>query len=174
MTMISEIQTILSANNTECTEEQITAFIEKAKALINLPILTPQRYTDYQKEFEGDEYITKHYPLIEYTLTIKVNDNIITPDYVDYNTGIIYLDRTYNGTLTAIYTVGISEDEVEADLIPIVVTLIQQDTGQNLASITEGDVSISYKTSNNGVDETSLDSLISKFRSKYDTLIRWV
>lgn len=176
MTLLEELKKILEANGiTEYTDEQLNAFIDKAKVLVNIPNLTPHEEYDIVRDFEGDVYVTSYYPIIDdESLTLLIDDKPITPQLVNYEKGIIFLHNDYEGILTCSYKAGIAEEEINKDLLPIVAQLVQEGAGRNVSSITEGDVTVSYNITNTGVDETSLDALIRNFRAKYDTMIRWV
>ena len=176
MTLLSELKKILEANGiTQYTDEQLESFIDKAKVLVNIPNLTPHSEYDIVRDFEGDVYVTSYYPIIDdNSLVLEIDEKLITPKLVNYEKGIIFLTGNYEGILTCRYITGIAEEEINKDLLPIVVQLVQEGAGRNVSSITEGDVTVQYNITTTGVDETSLDALIRNFRAKYDTFIRWV
>ena len=173
--MYEEIQEILEAQGITYTEEQIQAFVKEAKNLVQSPLLTPQTFTDYQREYTGDTILTKYYPIMEDTLSVTINDISIVPVFVEVLSGIIHLDHTHNGVLKVEYTAGLSEEEVLSDITPLVTALILDNEGYNLSSITEGDVSVTYagKIGSNG-GSTSIDSLVTSLQSKYDCLVRLI
>lgn len=176
MTLLDDLKRLLEAQGiTEYSDEQLEAFIDKTKVLVNVQNITPHEEYDISRDFEGDVYVTSYYPLIESEpITLTIDEKPIIPTLINYEKGILFLSTEYEGVLTCKYTTGILEEELNKDLLPIVSQLVQEGAGRNVSSITEGDVTVSYNTTNTGVDETSLDALIRNFRAKYDTIIRWV
>lgn len=175
MTLLTDLKKILEANGiTDYTDTQLEAFIDKARVLANIPGLTPHTEHDVVKDFTGDVYVTSFYPILDDAISLTINGEAVIPKLVEYDKGIIFLNNTINGLLQCTYTTGIPEEEFNVDLLPIVVQLVTDSSGKNISSITEGDVTVSYKTSSSGSDETSIDALIRNFRAKYDTMVRWV
>lgn len=165
MTIVEDIQELLPSNIT-VTTAYINAMIDNIMKIIG-DCTQPQEYEDYTPYFTGEVIICKSYPLLEdEDITVVIDDNTITPSHIDYQNGIIYLSQPYtDSTLECSYTVGYDEDTVNADLVPIVVQAIKDSNGGNLASINEGDVSISYNTA--GGTSLQVDQLIAGFKAKY-------
>ncbi len=170
--MYEDIQEILEANGITYTTTQIQAFYNEALKLVNIPLLTPTSETDYQHEFQGDTYLTKFCPLLNGTVNLTIDNKKVTPVYVETNSGIIHLPREYSGTLRCTYTCGVPSEEVLADLTPIILSLILTGEGKSVASISEGDVSVSYNGGLGSGDTTSLDALVKNVRNKYDCMVR--
>lgn len=173
MELLTELKQILNGQGidpTKYTDEQLQGLILQAKTLINREWATDKTYTDYNRKYNGDIITTDYYPLktIE---TITINDEEVTPDYYT-DDGIIYLPKQYNGTLKCDYTVGLTDDDYINCILPMTTNLIlDQQTDKNIASINEGDVSISY---NNTTTANTNDALIENIRNKYAAKIRMI
>ena len=150
---------------TEYTDSQLDMFIMEAKILIDAPFVNNSQYEDYIPDFSNDVYCTNEYPLITGSVEISINDKPVNPVHITED-GIIYLDHVYDGTLKCNYVTGLSDADITTDLLPVVACLIEEKAGMNIASVSEGEVSISY---NNGTGYTSntLDALIQQVRDKY-------
>lgn len=165
---------ILNGITETFTDAELQAFIDQAIELVDLQILKPREEQDYITDFEGDVYVTSFYPIIpEEPFELKINNRSVTPEKIRYDNGIIYLKTEYAGKVTCKYTVGISEEEIQTGLLPICLQLVKDARGHSVASVTEGDVTVHYKTGGMG-DITSLDALIQQFRTRYDAIIRWL
>lgn len=172
--MYEEIKDILTANQLEYTDTQISNFISEAKRLLDIDLLTPHQETDYNPEFIGQKYLTKFYPLLNTSIILTVNSNRVTPKYVERNSGIIHLPMQYMGELQCTYTVGLSESDVLTSITPLVVALICDKEGLNYNSITEGDVSVSRSGGKGSGDVTSIDGIIRDIRGRYDCMVRLI
>lgn len=176
MTLLSDLKQIIEADGiTQYTDEQLEAFILKAKSLINIPGITPHIECDVKKDFEGDVYVTEYYPILnDNSFLLQIGDETITPLLIEYDKGIIFLPSTKKGILRCSYTTQICEEEIDNDILPITVEVVRQAAGKDVSSIKEGEVTVSYKNNTSQSDNTSLDALIRNFRAKYDTMVRWV
>lgn len=155
----------------EYTQAELDNYILEAKVLVDTPFMNDNVMEDYIKEWAGDVYCTKEYPLRNNTIELTINNTVITPVHVTYD-GIIYLDKTYHGDLKCRYTVGLNNDDINSYVVPIVVCLIENIEGSNIASVNEGDVSISYDNSTSTT--RTLDNLVNNLRNKYGARVRLI
>ncbi len=150
-------------NLDDYTDEIINAFIEEAKQLIGAEFLAEKEITDYKRDFNNNVYVTKFYPVnTTENINITINQE---PATVEHSTpgGIIYLDKNYHGTLICTYTTGLNETELLNEIAPIILILIEANAGKNLASISEGDVNISY----DNTAQQNIYNLIENIKNKY-------
>lgn len=170
MTMIETIQEILSAHEVQkdYTTQEIETFILEAKLLVNAPFMNDTILEEYTKEFSGDVYVTDNYP-IKQLCELTINGSNITPDKIEEN-GIIHLSKSYHGKLQIRYIVGLTTDDINNYLIPLVVAVIENKAGMNISSITEGDVSVSYNN-NTGANSVTIDSIVNELREKYSAKV---
>lgn len=165
-TQLEQLRKLLVAHNItkQFSDEVLESYILEAKLLVNIPALNEELHEDYVKKFNGDTYVVDYYPLLE-IVELTVNGVSVAPERISSD-GIIYFNGNKTGTLYCQYKVGLSSEEINVDLLPLVVALIENKEGANVSSITEGDVSVSYNNSN-GVSATTIDSLVEAIREKY-------
>lgn len=172
MTLIEKIRETLTAQGiTDITDTQIQNYIDNAKALIGSSLIEQREYTDYVRNFNGEVYTTDFYPVLD-ILEFTIDDKPVTLSHISMN-GVLYLPCPYMGTLCCTYVVGLPVDEVEDDLLPLVVCMIRDNTGKNISSISEGDVSVSYNNTT-GMESASLDTLVARLRDKYGAMVRLI
>lgn len=157
---------------TEYTDAQLDNFILEAKLLIDTPFVNNSQIEEYKTDWTGDVYYTNEYPLIKSSVTVIINNTVIIPEHVTSD-GIIYLDKTYTGDLKCTYTIGLSNEDITNYLLPIVVCLIEDKEGLNIASVGEGDINISYNNAT-GYTSKTLDTLIQNLRDKYSARVRLI
>jgi len=167
MSMYDNLRELLKVHGVtkEYTDNQLDMFILEAKLLIDAPFINNNQYEEYIPDFNDDIYCTNEYPLITDSVELSVDNQVVTPEHITAD-GLIYLDHVYQGTLRCNYVTGLNEDEINTDLLPVVACLIEEKEGMNIASVSEGDINISYNTSN-GYTSNTLDTLIQQIRDKY-------
>ena len=160
MSILEDLRGMLTAYqlNNDYSDETLESFILESKLLVGEGFMFDSVEEDYVPDFYDDVYMTDMYPVKD--VTIYLGDEQVTPKRVG-SEGIIYLPKRVHGDLTVHYTVGLPDDDVTTYLLPICLQLIKQKEGQNLASISEGDVSISYDTGN------SSQALVNQLKNKY-------
>lgn len=169
MTHIETILDILTAHGiTNYTETTVNTFITEAKLLVNTPHLNDAIFEEYKQNFTGDSLVTMHYP-IKRICELKINGKTITPERVDED-GIIYLEHSHTGKLEIRYIVGLTDEDMNNLMIPLVVALIENREGRNVSSVTEGDVSVSYNNSS-GMNSLTIDSLVNELRERYGSRV---
>ena len=160
--------TLHGIDTTKYTETMLSSLILEAKSLINTSYVYDSQESDYVDSFYGNKYLTDNYPLKEVT-SLLVNGEEVTPRKVTHN-GIIYFEGYISGTLEVEYVVGLDNSDFENTVLPICLYIAKDNEGKNVASISEGDVSISYHT--NGNSATMIDTLITNIRNKYGARVR--
>ena len=155
----------------EYTNAQLDSFILEAKLLVDMPFMMNSVYEDYEAKYRGKVYYTHEYPILTNSVQLTIDGKRV-PILNINNEGRIIFDKKHRGTLECKYTVGLSDDDINNYLIPIVVCLIEDAEGGNISSITEGDVSLSYDTT--GYSNRTLDSLVNGLRNKYGARVRLV
>lgn len=180
MTDLTDVETLRKLIEAEgistedITDETLQTYIDKA---INLADIPGGSKEDYVRRFKGDTYVTDFYPLLPLSddgdiVTLTIDDEQVTPDHVCVDEGIIYLDKPMRGKLTCNYNYGLSDEDVTKYILPIACSLFKDNKGDNVASITEGDISISYDNTSSTSDST--DSLIAELRNKYNARVKFI
>lgn len=171
MTLYDDIRNSLQAHGvtTTYTDQQLAQLVSEAKSLVNSPITGTSQETDYVPDFTGNTYLTDYYPVIRGSVTLLVNGENVTPRRVTPD-GRIYLPNGMIGELECTYTTGLDTTTLNSYLVPIVVGMITGNENQNLASISEGDVSISYRSE--GSTSADLDQLVANLRGLYGARVR--
>ena len=173
MDTIETIKELLELNHIDTepyTTETINILINQAKQLCQLDKETTT--TDYEHTFNNQIYITQNYPIKDTTqVETRINNKKITPHKITPE-GIIYFKNTQNGELEITYPVGLPEEDIQQYIIPIVIELIKNIENKNLASISEGGISLTYNTANN--TQTSLDQLINTLKNKYHHRVAFI
>ncbi len=167
MSMVEDLRSMLIAHGidaTSYTDGMLESFILEAKVLVDEPFMFDEITEDYDPMFHDDVYITSNYPLVE-VMKLTINDKIVIPEYTSPD-GILFLDKPYHGKLKCKYKVGLTNDDVQSYLLPIVVGMVQEKEGMNVASISEGDVSIGYDTANGYGSQVS--QLVQTLKNKYN------
>lgn len=151
-----EIYEALQQLDIEVTREKYDALLKVAKAelesRVSIPI-EPTSFTQTMHDFRGDKIIVDLFPVQEIH-QLKINNNQLQEedDYqINYDEGIIYLKHPYHGFLRIEYTAGLSVNDYQKYITPLLLLILQDKLGggwdNNTASISEGEVSISYDTS---------------------------
>ena len=162
----------IGVDETTITDDVINAWTKQAEMLAGVS-LEPKTSEEYTANFRGKVYLTDFYPLLSVeNLELWIDGELVTPKHVQASTGIIYLEKEYKGILECNYTYGFDETSISQLFIPLVLALMKDADGGNLASISEGDVSISYDR--NGNTSTTIDSLILNIQSKFGVRARFL
>lgn len=167
MSMVDDLRSMLIAHGIEAssyTDGMLDSFILEAKLLVNEPFMFDTVHEDYDPDFSGDVFMTSDYPVLPEGLTVTVGGEVINPTHIS-SEGLIYFEKAYKGVLNCTYTVGLTSDDIQSYLLPMVVSMVQEKEGMNVASINEGDVSISYDNTT-GLN-TQVTQLIQSLKNKY-------
>lgn len=174
MSILEDLRAMLIAHNidvTAYTDQILNSFISEARLLVGEDFMFDHTVEEYDPNFDDDCIMVGDYPVKEGTVVVTLDDEVITPTKIT-SEGIIYLPSRVNGHLSVRYTVGLSGEDINQYLLPIVVYMIREKEGQNISSINEGDISISYDTSN-GVN-TQMSQLIQDLKHKYSGRACWI
>lgn len=170
MTLHDDLLSLLELHGidtTQYTESKLNALILEAKTLINTEYITDSQEEDFVLKFTGKAYMTEKYPLKQVN-TITVDGVPVTP-LKTRSSGIIYFDEYVTGKLEVNYIVGLTDTDYSETVLPICLYIAKDAEGQNISSISEGDVSVSYAA---GSSATMIDNLVSEIRSKYGARVR--
>ena len=170
---VTQLEQLLKAHNiTNYTTDQLETYIKQAMMLAEINSIAPTE-KEYKRHYHDEVFLTSYYPITNpEQMVIQINGEDITPDFVLDTEGIIYFDKMYTGTLYVEYEHGILEEDITNLLVPLAFNLFVDSNGGNLASITEGDISVSYKT--DGTSLQSNDDLISRLRGKYEARVKFI
>lgn len=170
---VTQLAQLLTAHNiTNYTTEQLEIYIKQAMMLAEINNIAPIE-KEYKRNFHGDMFLTSYYPITNTdSMVIRCNDEDITPELVLGMEGIIYFEKTYKGKLYVEYEHGILEEDITNLLVPLAFNLFVDNAGGNRASITEGDITISYRT--DGTALQSNDELISRLKGKYEARVKFI
>lgn len=172
MTMIEDLQNLLTLHGIDTskyTEAMLSSLVLEAKTLIDAEYVYDSQQEDYVPDFQGQMYMTEKYPLKTVT-GITIDGVEVVPRKIKHS-GIIYFDTYISGTLEVEYIVGLNEDDYTDTILPICLYIAKDNEGKNVASITEGDVTISY---DRGSNQTVINSLIEGIRRKYGARVRFI
>lgn len=169
MSMVDDLRNMLIAHGIDgekYTDTMLESIITEARLLVDEPYMFDTESEDYTPDFCDDIYMTEDYPVIPESLHFVVDGEEVTPRKVT-SEGIVYLPGRVSGELTCTYTVGLGSDDIQQYMLPICVSIVKDSEGQNVAGVTEGDVSTTYYMNYGNTDTTSIDSLVMKIRNKY-------
>ena len=172
MTIYDDLRSLLTLHGidtTQYTDDKLDALILEAKLLINTDYTSDTCHQDYVQNHSGTMYMTEYYPVKEVT-RITLNDEEIIPLKTRY-TGLIYFNTHLQGTLQVEYVCGLTEQDYTDTILPICLCIAKDKDGQNISSISEGDVTVGY-TGNSNV--AMIDTLIANIRSKYGARVRLI
>lgn len=132
--------------------------IDRIEAETGLPIKQPKLIDEYDELENISTYVLDYYPILCYKLFLDNKE--ITPEYVDYNKGILYFEQKLKGKIRIQYKIQFDDVVLLSDLITNLITVAI--SGDNIngspKSIKEGDVSVTY-------DETT--GLASKINNSF-------
>lgn len=170
---VTQLEQLLKAHNiTNYTTDQLETYVKQAMMLAEINSIAPTE-KEYKRHYHDEVFLTSYYPITNpEQMVIQINGEDITPDFVLDTEGIIYFDKMYTGTLYVEYEHGILEEDITNLLVPLAFNLFVDSNGGNLASITEGDISVSYKA--DGTSLQSNDDLISRLRGKYEARVKFI
>lgn len=173
-TYYDTLRSLLRNHNIPCdeyTDEQLGAYIDEAKLLLNTPYSFDTTFTDYHDHFHGRVYLTDYYPLLSTSdVVVKVDDIVVTPRRIT-NDGRVFLEKCVDGSLECTYTVGLSDDDIINTILPVTMYIIQASNGTgDISSVNEGDLSVSYDTSNGYNAE--VNKLVQQLKNKYRARVR--
>lgn len=175
---IDSLRTLLNNNNIIITEEytdnQLAGMIQQAVTLIGEDYITGRVEVDYDYNFTGNLYSTAEYPVEPEGVTVTLDDQDITTSVKSVTReGVIQFTGEQNGVLRVEYTVGLTSDVSEGFVNLATLYLIRGNTSMgDVASINEGDVSVSYNTSTS--TRNSLDSVISEIHNQFGARVRMI
>ncbi|RAP49665.1 MAG: hypothetical protein BZ138_07380 [Methanosphaera sp. rholeuAM270] len=158
------------------TDTQLNTLLQTATHTIPAELRTPQTHEEYTKNYYGDTYITQYYPLVDDTLTCYIDNIPLTEDRIEYTSsnGVIYFNEQILGNLTVHYTSQTPLDDVQEAILQIAVHQARTRADNSaipagVNSVTEGDVSVTYKNNNNGSGEgkTAIEKIIDELRNRY-------
>lgn len=145
---------------TDYTDEEITVLINsktrELKGLLGLDII-PVHRKETSHHFRGEKLRLDFYPVKEMHAVIVDGEYLKHKDYsVDYNLGILrFKNKQYGSNVTVEYLSGLSDDDMEtlikpliSDMVIYTLTSTDPSSPEGLSSVKEGDVSVSYDTSN--------------------------
>lgn len=151
-----EIYEALHELDVEVTPEKYNALLKVAKAelesRVSIPI-EPTSFTQTQHDYHGNKIVVDMFP-IQSIHQLKINNTRLYEDndyQINYDDGIIYLKQPHYGFLRLEYIAGLSVNDYQKYITPLLLLILQDKLNvawdKNAASISEGDISISYDTS---------------------------
>jgi len=142
-------------DTTEITEETLNNMIKAAELEITARTgltLHESEYTQIDYYKYGQSFLFDYFPVIS-VQSIDINQEPVdwSKSEIDKPSGIIYLASNKAGILKTTYTAGLTDEEYETLVAPIILNLLDYslDTGwdKNASSIKEGNVSVSIDSS---------------------------
>lgn len=172
--MIHDLESQLKVNglnSDDYTEEDLTVMLNNAVSVIGSQYVEGTLEHEKITLSEEDSITTLCYPVVVESVVLTL-DNQDVSDKVDYitNEGIITFKKPLSGELRVEYLNCADGDVLEQYIVLVALHLLKAGAGKNLASITEGDVSISYNTA--GADAASLDRLVSDLHGMYGARVQ--
>ena len=160
MITIDELRIYLKLNGideSQYTDKDIEHLIKYYTKLFNSLICFSYKTKTYNDYYPMDIYDVFDSLLI-YNRPIKKITNVTLDDddctdkisYIDMKSGIIYFTEGVQGNVKVDYIAGWNDEDIKNIIIPIIIDLIiygiKYGREGRIASLTEGDVSITYST----------------------------
>lgn len=175
----TDIQQILKKDGFELSDEDFQLFLEIVKSQINQGLdvpIEPVSFTQVENGFNDDKLLVDMFPIDEIH-SLKIEDSILIEDKdynIDYDDGILYFNRTYNGFLRLEYSAGLTTQEYSTHIVPLIINMLEYNLDnnwdKNASSIKEGDITISYDTS---IGKGALiQKTLNDLNNRYSTYIR--
>ena len=107
----TDIQQILKKDGFELSDDEFQLLLEVVKSQINQGLdvpIEPVSFTQVENGFNDDKLLVDMFPIDEIH-SLKIGDSILIEDEdynIDYDDGILYFNRTYNGFLRLEYSAG--------------------------------------------------------------------
>ena len=136
---------------------------DELKTLINIKLkeldslmftdIIGKNYSEANYDFKGNSIVLDHYP-VKSIESLKLNDKDCEFKGVENNYGIIHLSKPMKGVIEVTYNTGYDDEDYNTIIEPLLMDMVAYtlkylgDKG-NISSVSEGDVSISYDTTNN-------------------------
>lgn len=158
----------------EYTNAQLTQMIHNAVTLIGEEYVTSRCEIDYDYAFHGDMYLTAEYPITPTRIQVSLDDEDIT-DKIESITreGAIHFKEDLGGVLKVEYEVGLTSDIAREYVLLASMYLTKSNNNMgSISSINEGDVSVSYDTTNNA--RNSLDGIINEIHGQFGARVRMI
>lgn len=138
-------------------------------------------YEDW--DFSGDRFFLPYYPVIN-LMSVKVNNTVVLDCKYKERTGLVKLPTRMSGDLEVVYTYGLRlNNHLKMLIIDMICNSIRigsssttssSTTTNNISTIREGDVSISYSNSTSDVDKASdsINQRVDWLRNEYAGRLR--
>lgn len=171
---IEELRKLLrlyKIDDTQFTDEDLELLISQAKTLIGKEFIEDANREDYVEHLSSKRYMTDYYPILVDSVQVFVDDEEVIPRRITEN-GILYFEKNVNGEFLCTYTQGFERSSIDEAIKSIVMYMIQEQDNQNISSISEGDVSVSYNTDDLMSSSTKLNELIESIRNKFRARVR--
>lgn len=173
--MIHDLESQLKVNglnSDDYTEEDLTVMLNNAVSVIGSQYVDGTLEREKITLSEEDSITTLCYPVVVDSVILTLENDPDIMDKVDYITseGIITFKKPLSGELRVEYLNCADADIIEQYIVLVALHLLKAGAGKNLASINEGDVSISYNTA--GADAASLDRLVSDLHGMYGARVQ--
>ena len=161
-------------SDTDYTDSQLTSMIQNAVTLIGEEYVTSRCEIDYDYSFNGDMYLTAEYPITPDNLRATCDDVDVTGRIRSVTReGVIHFKSDLTGILKVEYQVGLGDDLSSEYVLMAAVYLTKANSNLGgIASINEGDVSVSYDTTNNA--RNSLDGIIMEIHNQFGARVRMI
>jgi hypothetical protein len=170
-TMLRELLQLYGIDDTTYSDEQLELIIRQARAYIGEEFVEPTTHEDYVEHFRGKTYMTSYYPVDVDSVTVICEEEVVIPNKIT-SSGLVYFTHHIQGRLTVSYTQELTSTDIRDTILPIAVYMIRDIRGENLSSITEGDVSVSYDNTNTMSTSGMIQNLVTQLRNKYKARVR--
>lgn len=159
------------------SEDELQSMIDEALEYIEFAAeisITPQKHVDIEK-FIGEKHLLKYYPVLTID-KIGINGETIEDYEIDKEAGIIYFNKHYRGFLKVEYTVGLSEEDIQRYVNPLLRKLViynlNNDITRDATSFKEGEVSITVDPTltEGAVINQMINNLKNRFSCKVDLI----
>ena len=173
--MITNLKARFSVNglpSEKWTDEELTALLTQSAAVIGTQYVQGELNTEYMYDYNGEVYTTICYPVRTDDITAHLDGEDIT-EHIEHATteGIITFEGVYTGKLCISYNNQADTETIDDYICLVAIEMLKNSSsGGNIASIQEGDVTVSYDT--NSTTRASLDTIANELRCMYGARVR--
>lgn len=181
--MITEqdLKQFLIDDGFELTDEEFNKLLSRVKVEVNQKLdfpVTATSFTQTQKSFNGSVLVVDMFPL-QSIRSLKIGEYCLHEDkdyQINFDDGIIYFNRTWNGFLRLEYIAGLTDNDYNTYITPLILQLLEyhldKTPNKDASSIKEGEITITYD--NTTLTSNRINTMIQELNNRYTTFLRMI
>lgn len=181
--MITEqdLKQFLIDDGFELTDEEFNKLLSRVKVEVNQKLdfpITATSFTQTQKSFNGSVLVVDMFPL-QSIHSLKIGEYCLHEDkdyQINFDDGIIYFNRTWNGFLRLEYIAGLTDNDYNTYITPLILQLLEyhldKTPNKDASSIKEGEITITYD--NTTLTSNRINTMIQELNNRYTTFLRMI